>query len=589
MTNFDVYLADAKTVAIAGHVRPDGDCAGSCLATYNYIKNYFPHVKVDLYLEPIPNIFKFMKRSEEILSEWPDDRKYDLFIAQDCGDAKRLGNAAKYFESAEHTICVDHHVSNQNFAEHNYIFPDASSTCELIFELLPDERIDREIAECIYTGMVHDTGVFQYSCTSRKTMEIAGKLIEKGINFPKIVDETFFTKTYNQNRIMGLALMKSVLHLDGKCISSVITKQEMEEYDVLPKHLDGIVSQLRVTKDVEVAIFLYELEDGRSKKTALENNEEKGYTMVNGIINVYKEKGYTSFDVVAKLRGIFKQKKIGHTGTLDPDAEGVLPVCLGKATKVCDLLTDKSKEYETVLLLGKVTDTQDITGTVLEEKDVKVTEEAVRETVLSFVGDYMQIPPMYSALKVNGKKLCDLAREGKTVERQARPVKILTIDILDVTLPRVRMRVHCSKGTYIRTLCQDIGEKLGCGGCMESLLRTQVSEFLLKDALKIGEIGQLVQECAKELPPEAWSRACFPFVRSVDSVFTQYQKVVVPEQFAKVLYNGNRIEPEMIRSFEASMQQKPIRIYDEKDHFIGIYEFQQERGNFKPVKVFMEE
>mgnify|MGYP001037025663 FL=1 len=307
--------------------------------------------------------------------------------------------------------------------------------------------------------------------------------------------------------------------------------------------------------------------------------------MVNGIINVYKEKGYTSFDVVAKLRGIFKQKKIGHTGTLDPDAEGVLPVCLGKATKVCDLLTDKSKEYETVLLLGKVTDTQDITGTVLEEKDVKVTEEAVRETVLSFVGDYMQIPPMYSALKVNGKKLCDLAREGKTVERQARPVKILTIDILDVTLPRVRMRVHCSKGTYIRTLCQDIGEKLGCGGCMESLLRTQVSEFLLKDALKIGEIGQLVQECAKELPPEAWSRACFPFVRSVDSVFTQYQKAVVPEQFAKVLYNGNRIEPEMIRSFEESMQQKPIRIYDEKDHFIGIYEFQQERGNFKPVKV----
>ena len=293
--------------------------------------------------------------------------------------------------------------------------------------------------------------------------------------------------------------------------------------------------------------------------------------MVNGIINVYKEKGYTSFDVVAKLRGIFKQKKIGHTGTLDPDAEGVLPVCLGKATKVCDLLTDKSKEYEAVLLLGKV------------------TEEAVRETVLSFVGDYMQIPPMYSALKVNGKKLCDLAREGKTVERQARPVKILTIDILDVTLPRVRMRVHCSKGTYIRTLCQDIGEKLGCGGCMESLLRTQVSEFLLKDALKIGEIEQLVKECTKELPPEAWSRAHFPFVRSVDSVFLQYQKGVVPEQFSKVLYNGNRIEPEMICSFEASMQQKPIRIYDEKDHFIGIYEFQQERGNFKPVKVFMEE
>ena len=292
---------------------------------------------------------------------------------------------------------------------------------------------------------------------------------------------------------------------------------------------------------------------------------------------------------MAKLRGIFKQKKIGHTGTLDPDAEGVLPVCLGKATKVCDLLTDKSKEYEAVLLLGKVTDTQDITGEVLEEKNVTVTEEQVREAIPSFVGDYMQIPPMYSALKVNGKKLCDLAREGKTVERQARPVKILSIDILDIALPRVRMRVHCSKGTYIRTLCQDIGEKLGCGGCMEALLRTQVSGFFLQDALKIGDIEQLVKECTKDIPPEEWNAACFPFVRSVDSVFLQYQKVTVAEQFAKVLYNGNRIEPEMICAFDPSMQQNQIRIYDEKDHFIGIYEFQQERGNFKPVKVFMEE
>ena len=311
---------------------------------------------------------------------------------------------------------------------------------------------------------------------------------------------------------------------------------------------------------------------------------------MDGVIVIRKEKGFTSHDVVAKLRGILHMKKIGHTGTLDPDAEGVLPVALGKATRLVDMITDKEKTYEAVMRLGVVTDTQDMSGTVLSQTtELSVTEEELCTVVSSFVGDYMQIPPMYSALKVNGKKLCDLAREGKIVERQARPVKILTIEILDVTLPRVRMRVHCSKGTYIRTLCQDIGEKLGCGGCMESLLRTQVSEFLLKDALKIGEIEQLVKECTKELPPEAWGRAHFPFVRSVDSVFLQYQKGVVPEQFSKVLYNGNRIEPEMIRSFEASMQQKPIRIYDEKDHFIGIYEFQQERGNFKPVKVFMEE
>lgn len=298
--------------------------------------------------------------------------------------------------------------------------------------------------------------------------------------------------------------------------------------------------------------------------------------MVHGIINVYKEKGFTSFDVVAKLRGIFKQKKIGHTGTLDPDAEGVLPVCLGKATKVCDLLTDKNKEYEAVMLLGITTDTQDISGEILEEKEVQVTEEAVKEAILGFIGDYMQVPPMYSALKVNGKKLCDLAREGKTVERQARPVTIYSIEILQVELPRVRMRVKCSKGTYIRTLCQDIGEKLGCGACMESLLRTRVSEFSLENAMKLSEIETLVK------------KEEFSFVHSVDSVFLQYEKAVVDEKFHKILYNGNRIEPEMLKENLTDGELKTIRIYDEKGQFIGIYEFQQDRGNYKPVKIFME-
>ena len=211
--------------------------------------------------------------------------------------------------------------------------------------------------------------------------------------------------------------------------------------------------------------------------------------MIHGIINVYKEKGFTSHDVVAKLRGIVGQKKIGHTGTLDPDATGVLPVCLGKATKLCDLLTDKNKTYEAVLLLGKTTDTQDITGEVLEEKSTEaLTEEKVREAIEGFIGDYEQIPPMYSALKVNGKKLYELAREGKVIERKARPVKILDIQILEIDLPKVRMEVSCSKGTYIRTLCHDIGEKLGCGGCMESLIRTRVSTFRIEDAktLRMG-------------------------------------------------------------------------------------------------------
>ena len=198
-----------------------------------------------------------------------------------------------------------------------------------------------------------------------------------------------------------------------------------------------------------------------------------------GIIVIHKEKGFTSHDVVAKLRGILHMKKIGHTGTLDPDATGVLPVALGKGTKLVDLLTDKEKTYEAVLHLGIDTDTQDMSGTVLEERPVNVTEEEVRKVLKSFVGEQLQVPPMYSALKVNGKKLYELAREGKTVERKARPVCFYEIEPLEFHLPLVKIRVTCSKGTYIRTLCHDIGEKLGCGGCMEELLRSMVGRYSL--------------------------------------------------------------------------------------------------------------
>ena len=265
MNNLDDFLKEAGTVAVAGHIRPDGDCVGSCLAAYNYIKTYYPNVRVDLYLQEIPNIFKFMARSEEILHDTSTDNVYDLFLSLDCGDTGRLGGAAAIFDRAKKTVCVDHHISNQSFADENYVFPDASSTSELIYELLPKERLTKEIAACIYTGIAHDTGVFQYACTSPKTMEAAGTLVGLGIDYTRIVEETFYTKTYAQNQIMACALLKSRLHLDGRCISSVITAEDMRRYGVLPKHLDGIVNQLRITRGVEAAIFLYEEENGDFK------------------------------------------------------------------------------------------------------------------------------------------------------------------------------------------------------------------------------------------------------------------------------------------------------------------------------------
>lgn len=296
--------------------------------------------------------------------------------------------------------------------------------------------------------------------------------------------------------------------------------------------------------------------------------------MLDGIINVYKEQGYTSHDVVAKLRGILKQKKIGHTGTLDPAAEGVLPVCLGKGTKVCDLLTDKDKTYEAVLLLGKVTDTQDTTGEVLEESPVTVSREEVEAAIMSFVGEYDQVPPMYSALKVNGKKLYELAREGIEVERKARKITIKEIEILEWDLPRVRFSVSCSKGTYIRTLCHDIGEKLGCGGCMDKLLRTRVERFYLKDSLKLAQIEELAKE-------ERIEEILLP----VDSVFAEYVKVNTKEIFDRLVYNGNPIFSNQVTE-KIEKETKTIRLYDSKNTFIGIFERKEGTEMFKPKKMF---
>ena len=296
----------------------------------------------------------------------------------------------------------------------------------------------------------------------------------------------------------------------------------------------------------------------------------------SGIINVYKEKGSTSFDVVAKLRGILKTKKIGHTGTLDPDAEGVLPVCIGRATKVCDILTDKDKVYEAVMLLGVETDTQDTSGEVLRRLPVEVSEEAVEDAILSFVGEYAQVPPMYSALKVNGKKLYELAREGRTVERKARKVNIFSIEILEINLPRVRMSVHCSKGTYIRTLCHDIGQQLGCGGCMEKLLRTKVGIFELSDTLKLSEIDELAKAGKVEEK-----------IIAVDELFEDYLKVWTKQKYDVVVHNGNRIEKRMLQA-QVDANTERLRVYDSANAFIGIYEYSDERKDFKPVKMFYE-
>ncbi|MCC8046252.1 MAG: tRNA pseudouridine(55) synthase TruB [Clostridiales bacterium] len=332
---------------------------------------------------------------------------------------------------------------------------------------------------------------------------------------------------------------------------------------------------------------------------------------MDGIIIVYKECGYTSHDVVAKLRGILGQKKIGHTGTLDPEAEGVLPVCLGNATKVCDMLTDWDKEYNATLLLGRTTDTQDTTGKILRECPVTLaedgadgaiplTEEEIRNCIDSFVGEQMQVPPMYSALKVDGKKLYELARQGVEVERKPRRITIKSIEIKsikEVSLPagmisdeteckatddqrmisavEVEIKVRCSKGTYIRTLCNDIGEDLGCGGCMSLLLRTQVGPFSLADAYQLSEIEELRDE-------KTLGQCIFP----TDSVFPNMEAVLLTPEAEKLVRNGNPLSRRMLSGCEKYdyLDEEDVRFPDRKSWERVNWSILQGRSKTKAVE-----
>ncbi|MCD8326881.1 MAG: tRNA pseudouridine(55) synthase TruB [Lachnospiraceae bacterium] len=297
---------------------------------------------------------------------------------------------------------------------------------------------------------------------------------------------------------------------------------------------------------------------------------------MNGIINIYKEAGFTSFDVVAKMRGILKTRKIGHTGTLDPMATGVLPVCVGAATKAVSFLTDHDKEYVAELLLGVTTDTLDTTGKVLETRPVNCDEAKVRGAVMSFQGVSEQIPPMYSAIKVDGKRLYELARDGREIERKPRIIEIPEMEILSMELPVVRFRVVCSRGTYIRSLCQDIGEKLGCGGCMQSLER-----------IRVGQFGKDTAITLQELERHRDQGTLSQVLLGVDQVFADLPAMTVRQEFLKAADSGNKLKPEMLAEPENFKDEERVRLYRCDGRFYGIYVFRKKERVLKPAAFFL--
>lgn len=301
---------------------------------------------------------------------------------------------------------------------------------------------------------------------------------------------------------------------------------------------------------------------------------------MDGIFNIYKEKGFTSHDVVAIVRRTIHMKKVGHTGTLDPDAEGVLPVCVGKATKLSDVIMDGRKSYRAMLKLGVTTTTEDASGEVLETKEVNFDEENIRKVTASFIGRLEQVPPMYSAVKVNGKKLYELAREGKEIERKSRTIEVYDIRIRRFLPPdRVEMDVDCSKGTYIRTLCADIGKALGCGGHMAELLRTATGAFSLENAIKLEELKALAEQ---EKAEDA--------LLTMEDALWDFPMVQVSEKSTKFLYNGGKIQERFFTEKPQSYKEGDIvTAYDHEKNLVGLYEIKKDEDQFfmKPFKMLI--
>lgn len=260
MNNISEVLTGVRTMGIGGHIRPDGDCVGSCMVLYLYIKTWFPEIKVKVYLDSPKPVFDHIDRMDEILTAPDGAQTFDLFVTCDVSAKERMALVGEYFDNAGKTVCIDHHVSNLGFADVNHIKGDVSSCCEVLYGILDPDKVNKETATAIYTGIIHDTGVFQYSSTSPETMRIAGELMKTGVEFNRIIDHSFYEKTYIQNQVMGRVLAESIVLMNGACIVGYLRKKDMDFYGVDGKDLDGIVSQLRLTKGVEVAMFLYETE-----------------------------------------------------------------------------------------------------------------------------------------------------------------------------------------------------------------------------------------------------------------------------------------------------------------------------------------
>lgn len=582
LKNIVAALQDARNIALIAHLSPDGDALGSCFALALALQALGKRVNV-LCDHTAPNNLRVLGAADLLCTVPEEGFIPQSVMAVDCADAGRMGQCARYFDAAPKKLMIDHHASNPGFGELFFVDTGAAATGEIVYDIVQclGMEMTRDIAGWLYVAIASDTGNFAYSNTSQRTFAIMADLMRAEFDLSGLNRALFRVSSAGRMRLIGACLVNLILAEEGRLAFSLLDYASAGKLGLQDGDSNGVIDYLRDIDGVELAILVRQSKDNEYKVSLRSNTyvdvnaiasrwgggghlraagcvlrgEQEQVTQeiigcaslcvqaphFNGVINILKPPGMTSSDVVTDVRRALNIKKVGHAGTLDPGAAGVLPICVGKATRLFDYLTDKSKEYLFEIHFGMATDTLDAGGVVTQGNGVVITEQALRDVLPQFLGQVRQTPPMYSAIKVEGYKMYELARQGKSIPdvvKKARDISIYELELLEQTgRERFMLRVRCSRGTYVRVLCEDIAKALGTIAYVSFLMRVKSGPFQVENSVTLDELYAYNEQ----------EKAHLLFM-PMDMALRQFPAVNVENYYFKKLVNGAAVPVELLQS-----------------------------------------
>lgn len=628
-------IRPARRIALLAHEHPDGDCIGSALGLAHILQQ-MGKTAVPICADPPPKTLAFLP-GIGMLQRTLDDEDYDLVFALDAGELSRFGpvyERHKAFLDSIPIINIDHHISSSGCGLVNIIDPTAAATSELIvlFQQQANLPLNKDAAVCLLTGIITDTSSFQFTNTTPRCLEVAALLLQAGAIPEPIVQHIYRSYPLAQLRFQASVIDNAQVACNGRLMWSYATAATLAKTGATADMDDNSSGMMRDVEGVQVAAFFKSYGDPGITRLSLrsaapynaaeicqrfggggharaagatlqmpieaamravvsllkeimgcsQDDEERGEAAKaetregSGILNINKAVGMTSHDVVAKVRRLLKQKRVGHTGTLDPLASGVLPICIGQATRVAAYLSESGKAYLAEIVFGAVTDTYDAEGTILRTSDASQLSLTQIESALPhFLGEQMQVPPRYSAIKLKGQPAYKLARAGEEIALEPRPVTISRLDIHAWQPPRLTLAVECSKGTYIRSLAYDLGERLGYGAYLAALTRTRSGPFTLSESITLEQLAEAVE-----------NGNLAAYLHPIDSALQHLPALSLDAATAASVLHGNAFRPPAANTIERPEPGQVARVYAPDDQLLAIAAWDAQQERWQPTKVF---